>query len=642
MSLKQKVLAKYFIVIASKRDDYLKMVNDEKIVDFVIKNKLNDNWAIWYLRCFKQDQKVFSPENQEKIKHFASMTHLANVTKVRFEKKHAFEDGLKLLDDAEKKSTEGKRFAPTPSSERSVHKKGKIFLDLGNGWAWWDLGVGKSKEERDAMGHCGNIPSYVAGDHIISLRHDVTKDLQEAHVTAIFHKGFIGEMKGKENYKPSTKYHAYILKLLEDKRIKGLVGGGYLPESNFQKEDILNPEDIKKLEKEKPNFFHPYVEDLPQNKFGEATEYVHSSAIRSATIIPANATKEQIDRALEDKALDLRKEAIKHSNATKEQIDRALKDEDADVRSAAIRNPNATKEHIDKALKDEDADVRRAAIRNPNATKEHIDKALKDKNVRNAAISNPNATKEHIDKALKDEVRRAAIEHPNATKEQIDRALKDKNVRSAAISNPNATKEQIDKALKDEDVYVRRAAISNPNATKEQIDRALKDSEYYVRNAAISNSNVTKDHIDTALKDKYENVRYAAIEHPNATKDHIDTALKDEDAAVRSAAIQHPNITKEHAENIFKNTGMLASSLLKTMPTKTLINIINKPTEETKDEITSANAETAMIVLKQRRKDEYEKALPTMTDDDVIKYSQSVDKEVRNKANKEWQRRKKG
>ena len=446
MKLKARILAKYKIVIASKKDDYLKMVNDEKVVDFVIKNKLNDNWAIWYLRCFKQDPKVFSAENQEKIKHFSSMTHLANVSKVRFEKKHAFEDGLKLLDEAEKTSLKGKRLAPTPASEKSKHKKGKIFLDLGNGWAWWDLGVGKSEEELDAMGHCGNIPSYVAGDHIISLRHDVAKDLQEAHVTAILHKGFIGEMKGKENYKPSTKYHSYILKLLEDKRIKGLVGGGYLPESNFQKEDILNPEDIKKLEKDKPNFFHPYAEDLPQKKFGYGEdsdddsddEYVHSSAVRSKNILPANATKEHIDKALKDE--DVRKDAIRNPNATKEHIDKALNDDDKYVRRTAIKHPNATEQHIDKALIDKDEYVRKAAIKNPKATEQHIDKALDDKDddVRKAAIENPKATEQHIDKALEDErhyVRRTAIQHPNATIKHIDKALsdKDKDVRKAAI-----------------------------------------------------------------------------------------------------------------------------------------------------------------------------------------------------------------
>ena len=53
--------------------------------------------------------------------------------------------------------------------------------------------------------------------------------------------------------------------------------------------------------------------------------------------------------------------SILHPNATKENIDKALNDEEAYVRREAIKHPNATKEHIDKALNDEDADVRKIA-----------------------------------------------------------------------------------------------------------------------------------------------------------------------------------------------------------------------------------------------------------------------------------------
>ena len=161
-----------------------------------------------------------------------------------------------------------------------------------------------------------------------------------------------------------------------------------------------------------------------------------------------------------------------------------------------IMNPKATKEHIDKALNDENSDIRYAAIRHPKATKEHIDKALNDESsgVRFWAIQHPNVTKEHIDKALNDEnsgVRYWAIQHPNVTKEHIDKALNDENsgVRIAAIQHPNATKEHIDKVLNDEDSDVRKAAIQHPNATKEHIDKALNDENALVRNVAQERKN---------------------------------------------------------------------------------------------------------------------------------------------------------
>ncbi len=128
-------------------------------------------------------------------------------------------------------------------------------------------------------------------------------------------------------------------------------------------------------------------------------------------------------------------------------------------------NPNASKEQINKALNDKDWHVRITAIRHPNATKENIDKALDDKHwiVRDAAIQHPNATKENIDKALNDEnwrVRDAAIWNTNATKEHIDKALNDENsdVRFSAIQHPNVTKKHLDKALNDENEYIRESA----------------------------------------------------------------------------------------------------------------------------------------------------------------------------------------
>ena len=167
---------------------------------------------------------------------------------------------------------------------------------------------------------------------------------------------------------------------------------------------------------------------------------------------------------------DSGQEKILHPNATKEHLDKALDDEQPRVRKAAASHPNATKEHLDKALDDEQPMVRKAAASHPNANKEHLDKAINDKKswqVREAAASHPNATKEHLDKALDDDdldVRIAAVNHPNVNKEHLDKALDNKQhiyVRQDAARHPNATKEHLDKALGDEDEDVREAAKEN-------------------------------------------------------------------------------------------------------------------------------------------------------------------------------------
>ncbi len=683
MFFKHKVLSKYIIVIAGKKDDYLKMVDNPEVVDFVIKNKLNDNWALWYLRAYKQDPKVFSKDNQDTIAHYASMTHVSSVNKLRFEKSTSFQDGLKMFDDAEKKHLVGKKLAPIPGSSLSIHKKGKKFIDLGGGLAWWDLGDGKSEEEAAAMVHCGNKAEYKPGDILISLRKDVTPTHQEVLLTCVNHDGWLGELKGKGNYKPAVKYHNELMKLFLDKRIKGLVGGGHLPESNLQKEDLTSS-DIEKLENIKPDFFHPYVEDLPKNKF-DASTYIHSKDIRTKNKLPLNMTEDEINNALDSDDVNVRYAAIEHHNATENNIKKALDDDEEDVREAAIKHHNATEKNIDKALDadqprrvrevaiehpnatekniekalavdDEDGYVRYTAIQHHNATKEQIEKALADKDalVREAAISKHNATEKQIDKYLdaKDaDVRKAAIRNHNATEKNIKKALtdKDKDVRWEAILNPNATEKNIDKALTDKYKYVRIAAIEHHNATEKNIKKALDaDQPLQVRIAAISNKNATEKNINKALDaDQPSIVRKAAISNPNATETHIDKALTDKNKYVRLAAINHPKATKEQLERYYKTTGIMPKNLLKSLPTKShgkgldLIYVITLPTEDNHNHIMLKNSENASEVLKERRQEDYEKRLPTMHESEVHKYYQSMDEIISNKAKDEWLKRQK-
>ena len=115
-------------------------------------------------------------------------------------------------------------------------------------------------------------------------------------------------------------------------------------------------------------------------------------------------------------SLPYKKKDIEGSNATKEHLDKALDDEDPEVRETAAWHDNATKEHLDKALDDEDPSVREAAAYHKNATKENLDKALDDEEdyVRAAAAGHKNATKEHLDKAMNDKspaVRAAAAKN---------------------------------------------------------------------------------------------------------------------------------------------------------------------------------------------------------------------------------------
>lgn len=130
-------------------------------------------------------------------------------------------------------------------------RESETFIDLSHlgsqwqGWRWVSLDRSYCEMEKESAGHCGNA-GYVKGDNIFSLR-----DPQNiAHLTFIENKGVLGEMKGRNNTKPSPRYHVPIIELLKNDKIKSIRGGGYLQENNFSLDDLKNKEALLKI---KPN-----------------------------------------------------------------------------------------------------------------------------------------------------------------------------------------------------------------------------------------------------------------------------------------------------------------------------------------------------------------------------------------------------
>ena len=147
----------------------------------------------------------------------------------------------------------------------------KIILNYGK-YAWVMLDRGACSDEADAMGHCGNVPSVEEGERIISFR-SIDGEKQKPHLTFILDKhGMLGEMKGRANVKPAPRYHPYIVDLLLQDFIKGIKGGGYLPEENFDIFD-LNQEQLSKLISNKPSL-------VPEIKY----EDIHFSTYYKLTI----------------------------------------------------------------------------------------------------------------------------------------------------------------------------------------------------------------------------------------------------------------------------------------------------------------------------------------------------------------------
>jgi len=130
----------------------------------------------------------------------------------------------------------------------------KLVLRFDDGMAWWNLNKAVCKAEGDAMDHCGNDAMHDPDDTILSLRSPIENSKKLApHLTFILdQQGMIGEMKGRNNQKPSKKYYKYIVALLQSDGIRGITGGGYKPENNFSVMDL--PESVRtQLVNDKPD-----------------------------------------------------------------------------------------------------------------------------------------------------------------------------------------------------------------------------------------------------------------------------------------------------------------------------------------------------------------------------------------------------
>jgi len=131
----------------------------------------------------------------------------------------------------------------------------ETLIEYPDGSEWVNLNKGYCDKESEAMGHCGNAGAK-EGDTILSYRSIQEVDGQKMwkpHLTFILdtETGLLGETKGRGNGKPSEKYHNVIVDLLRLPEVKGIKGGGYMPDNNFKLSDL--PEETQdELVEEKP------------------------------------------------------------------------------------------------------------------------------------------------------------------------------------------------------------------------------------------------------------------------------------------------------------------------------------------------------------------------------------------------------
>lgn len=140
---------------------------------------------------------------------------------------------------------------------------GEIVFQFSDDWAWFAVKERFSRQEAMAMRHCGNGAGK-SNDILLSLREPVLSKqgtLYKPHLTFILNNGLIGEAKGFANQKPGEGFEKYIEALLKKDFVKGVMGGGYLPQNNFQFSDLSEESRMRILSEKSQFIFDPIGEN---------------------------------------------------------------------------------------------------------------------------------------------------------------------------------------------------------------------------------------------------------------------------------------------------------------------------------------------------------------------------------------------
>lgn len=511
--------------------------NDAKAIDWVRGNLKREDLQRWFARSYQKDPTIFNEDNKHTLLHFMSMNNLHEVANLRLNDDHDFNSGLDAFRQAEQTGIRRMQ----EKNKDMVPASGRKILDVGNGYGWYSLDKPHCSIEGQAMGHCGNTAASREGDNILSLRKENKIGNMTFHqpaATFIENGGYLGEMKGKQNDKPSQKYHEAISKLLTAEnlgipagQIKGLIGGGYKPEANFSLSDL--PEDkqrqIKEVKpdiepfktnkelskKEIPSKFHNDVE-----KHNDRVVFNNSDDDNKLKRLISMVNSRDYDR------VNFANEFIKSNFFSKDMHNKLKSINNKKANNLLAKSPHLSDEEINDLISDKSRKVGSNAISSILRTRE----------VSNSVISNmlDKATPSIYWELLKAAKQQGVI----PTADQVDTLIyngKKTGGMRVADHFPNLiNQDHVDHILK---VGGRNAAYSVARSDLPyELKKDLHNSEDRSVNAALGFSKTTpKEKLDELSKSPHSWVRHAVAHNPNASSEAHLTLANDRSKYVLGA-----------------------------------------------------------------------------------------------------------
>jgi hypothetical protein len=320
----------------------------------------------------------------DSLLHYLSL-NIAGITNFEF-KTQSPNAVMKEFDALEKEWKE-------KNGEGTLPETGTKIVEFPDGSAWFNLGVSVCTLEGKAMGHCGNAGSPQLGDNILSYRTPTKRGGWIPHLTFILTKnGYISEMKGRGNEKPNAKYHPQIIKLLKNRIVKGLTGGGYLPENNFSIMDL--PEDQRNLLLAKKPTLKTSIDALAESlETFKKTKDV--STLETIGELLGKMPKREVIRIMRD------------ATTPKAVVELVILDptlsKDGNVVITALENPNIPAKYLRRAIKQHDDSLILPVCKNPKCPLVILEFCVETYHdeVLFAIIRNPNSTTELKQKAIR-------------------------------------------------------------------------------------------------------------------------------------------------------------------------------------------------------------------------------------------------
>lgn len=283
---KEKISPQTFEIATDIINDWYKECDDDNI-PFDIKNK-KDNLVLWYARNLKKYAIKFIDDKQSGVHDYIEKNGF-DVSSLRKDtidgkdtknyinavyrklskpminhiKDYIFSlnrntqtykiNFMSTFDEMYNKSIEWHESLKASGLVKT--EEGYIIKKYDDGYYWVDLLTNNCKEEADAMGHCGKT----SANTLLSLRKKNIKGIEpyvtiavdyyydETNVEVYIENGRIPrystlyQCKGKNNKKPVSKYHRYIVDLLLDSDIDiSEIEEEYSPEEDFQLYDLTD------------------------------------------------------------------------------------------------------------------------------------------------------------------------------------------------------------------------------------------------------------------------------------------------------------------------------------------------------------------------------------------------------------------